>query len=265
VPDAVASLLADPGSALIALDFDGTLAPIVSRPEDARPADGAIDVLTQLAAAVGQVAVISGRAADEVVRLGGLAAVPGIRVLGHYGLQSWHNGRLTSPDPEPGVELARLRLPELLASAPAGVYVEDKRHSVAVHTRPAASPQEALDELTPALWALAAEVGLEAVPGKFVMELRPAGVDKGTALGALIAEVGARSVIYAGDDVGDLPAFRALAERRDSDGMAVMSVAAIAPGASDVPAELREAADLVLPGPEGVVAWLIGVAAMLTP
>jgi trehalose 6-phosphate phosphatase len=263
VPDAVASLLADPSSALIALDFDGTLAPIVARPQDARPAAGALDVLVLLAASVGQIAIISGRAADEVVGLGGLAAVPGIRVLGHYGLQSWHDGELHSPDPEPGVDLARDRLPGLLAAASAGVYVEDKVHSVAVHTRPASSPQDALDELTPALWALASEAGLEAVPGKYVMELRPGGIDKGTALRSLISEVGARSVIYAGDDVGDLPAFRALADLRASDDLAAMSVAAIAPGAGDVPMDLREAADLVLPGPEGVVAWLVGIAAML--
>lgn len=263
MPDAVASLLADPASSLIALDFDGTLAPIVARPEAARPAPGAIEVMAQLAGSIGQVAVISGRAADEVVELGGLAAVPGLRVLGHYGLQSWHDGVLDSPDPAPGVDLARSRLPELLMSAPPGVYVEDKRHSVAVHTRPASLPQEALDELTPALWALAAEAGLEAVPGKYVMELRPPGVDKGTALRGLIAETRARAVIYVGDDVGDLPAFRALADSRDADGIAAMSVAAIVPGASDVPAELRDVADLVLPGPDGVVAWLTGIAAML--
>lgn len=263
MPDAIASLLADPASSLIALDYDGTLAPIVARPEDARPAQGVIEVLSLLAVSVGQVAVISGRAADEVVALGGLAVIPGIRVLGHYGLQSWHSGALSSPDPVPGVDVARSRLPDLLATAPAGVYVEDKHHSVAVHTRPAAAPQEALDELIPALWALAAETGLEAVPGKYVMELRPPGVDKGTALRELIAAVGARAVIYAGDDVGDLPAFRVLADGRERDGIAAMSVAVIVPGARDVPAALRDAADLVLPGPDGVVAWLTGIAAML--
>lgn len=261
--DAVAALLADPASALIALDFDGTLAPIVARLQDARPADGAIDVLVLLAHAIRQVAVVSGRPADEVVALGRLEMVPGIRVLGHYGLQSWQGGELRSPDPAPGVDLARSRLPALLASAAPGVYVEDKRHSVAIHTRPAALPQEALDDLTPALWALASEAGLEAVPGKYVMELRPPGVDKGTALRGLIDELGARSVIYVGDDIGDMPAFRALAELREHEAIAAMAVAAIVPGASDVPADLREAADLVLPGPEGVVAWLIGIAAML--
>jgi trehalose 6-phosphate phosphatase len=261
--DPVAALLAHPADALLALDFDGTLAPIVPRPEDARPADGAVQVLIRLADQLGQVAVISGRAAAEVVQLGGLAQVPRLQVLGHYGLQSWRDGRLDSPEPDPGVERARQRLPALLTDAPAGVYVEDKTHSVAVHTRPAADPQQALDDLTPALWELASATGLEAVPGKYVLELRPGGVDKGTALRGLVADLGARTVIYVGDDVGDLPAFRAVSAMRAMDDIEGLAVAAIVPDAADVPADLRDAADLVLPGPDGVVAWLAGIAAML--
>jgi trehalose 6-phosphate phosphatase len=260
----MASVLAHPDTALIALDFDGTLAPIVERPENSRLAEGALEVLQVLAAKVRQLALISGRGAEEVVRLGGLEGVEKLRVLGHYGLQSWHGGRLDSPPPAPGVALARRRLPELLAGAPAGVYVEDKRHSVAVHTRPAASPQQALDDLTPELWALAADAGLEAVPGRFVLELRPPGVDKGTALRGLIDDTAATTVIYVGDDVGDLPAFQAVAALRESGAIEGLAVAAILGGAEDeVPPELREQADLVLPGPDGVVAWLSGIAAML--
>jgi trehalose 6-phosphate phosphatase len=262
VADAVAALLADPASALIALDFDGTLAPIVERPEDSRLAPGALEVLDQLAASLGQLAIISGRAAADVVRLGGLEQVPGLRVLGHYGLQSWQGGQLESPLPSAGVELARTRLPALLELAPEGVYVEDKHHSVAVHTRPAAAPQQALDDLAPALRELAAAAGLEAVPGRYVLELRPPGVDKGTALRALVADVGVTTVIYIGDDVGDLPAFRAVATLRETADIAGLAVIA-AGNADEVPPDLRDAADLELPGPEGVVAWLAGLAAVL--
>jgi trehalose 6-phosphate phosphatase len=161
------------------------------------------------------------------------------------------------------VELARERLPALLADAPTGVYVEDKHHSLAVHTRPADAPQQALDDVTPALWELAAQTGLEAVPGKFVLELRPPGVDKGSALRALIDDVSARTAIYVGDDVGDLPAFRAVRELRSDGAIEGMAVAAIIDGVGDVPAELRDAVDLVLPGPDGVVAWLSGIVTML--
>jgi trehalose 6-phosphate phosphatase len=263
-PDAVEALAADPRSALVALDFDGTLAPIVDRPQDARPAPGALAVLRRLAGSIGQLAIISGRAADEVVGLGGLDEVPGLLVIGHYGLQTWRDGQFSTPEPEPGVRLARERLPELLAAAPPGVSVEDKQHSVAIHTRQAEDPQRTLDDLTPRLLRLASDAGLEAVPGRYVLELRPGGIDKGAALGALVAESGARTVIYVGDDVGDLPAFRAVATMRDSGqiaaGLAVVAVSPAAAGtpgaASEVPADLRDAADLELPGPAGVVAWL---------
>jgi trehalose 6-phosphate phosphatase len=264
--DAMASLLADPGTALIALDFDGTLAPIVARPQDARPALGVLDVLRTLARSIGTLAVVSGRAAEDVVQLGELGDVPGLRVLGHYGLQSWRDGVTTSPDPDPGVDLARRRLPQVLASAPDGVRIEDKLHSMAVHTRRAASPQEALDDLTPALWELADEAGLEAVPGKYVLELRPAGVDKGTALRALIDSVGASTVIYVGDDLGDLPAFRVVTDLRAAgiiEGLVAAAITRGADGQDEAPPEVRAQADLVLPGPEGVVGWLTGIVAML--
>jgi trehalose 6-phosphate phosphatase len=260
VADAVAALLADPGAALIALDFDGTLAPIVERPEDARLASGALAVLVALASSIGQLALISGRPADEVVQVGGLAGIPGLRVLGHYGLQSWNDGRLTTPPPDAGVSVARERLPALLVDAPDGVYVEDKQHSVAVHTRPAASPQQALDDLEPVLRDLAVSTGLEAVLGKFAIELRPPGVDKGAALRDLVAEIGATTVIYVGDDVGDLPAFRTVTSLRESGAINGMAVIAVG---DETPADLRAAADLELPGPEAVVAWLGGLAAVL--
>jgi trehalose 6-phosphate phosphatase len=267
MPDAVAALLADPRSALVALDFDGTLAPIVERPQDARLAVGGYDVLQSLASRIGQLAVISGRAADEVVALGGLDGLAGLRVLGHYGLQRWHSGTLESPPPAPGVDQARQALPALLADAPSGVYVEDKQHSLAVHTRPAGNPQQALDDIGPALHRLAAETGLEAVPGRYVLELRPPGVDKGTALRDLVAEIGAATVIYIGDDLGDLPAFRAVADLRASGDVEGLAVAAVAPsswgGAEEVPPDLRDSADLVLPGPDAVIGWLAGLVAML--
>jgi trehalose 6-phosphate phosphatase len=267
VTDAVAALVAEPRSALIAIDFDGTLAPIVERPEDARPAEGALDVLISLSGRIGQLAVISGRAADEVVLLGGLDQVPGVVVLGHYGMQRWSAGGLESPPPDPRVNAARDRLPAVLADAPAGVYVEDKRHSVAVHTRPAADPAAALAALAPALRCLADDVGLEALPGRFVVELRPPGIDKASALRSLLSAGTTSTVVYIGDDVGDLPALRLVAELRDEGSINGLAVVATSPAVvgvtAEVPPELVDNADLLLPGPDGVVAWLAGIDALL--
>lgn len=74
-------------------------------------------------------------------------------------------------------------------------------------------------------------------------------------------------MIYIGDDVGDLPAFRAVTELTASGAVEGLAVVAVAPsswsGADEVPPELRDSADLVLPGPDAVIGWLAGLVAML--
>src|ERR1700722_2759702 len=72
------ALLASPRQALVALDFDGTLSPVVGRPDDARAQPGAVPAIPALAQAVGTVAVITGRPPADAVRLGGFEAVPGL-------------------------------------------------------------------------------------------------------------------------------------------------------------------------------------------
>jgi trehalose 6-phosphate phosphatase len=254
------ALLADPEHALVAADFDGTLSPIVDRPDEARAQPGAVPALTALAAAVGTVAVITGRPPADAVRLGGLETVPGLVVLGHYGWQRWQDGRLTAPAPPPGVDAARAALPGLLAEAGAadGTWIEDKTHALAVHTRRAADPDAALARLRGPLGELAGRLGLAAEPGRFVIELRPPGVDKGSALTGLVRERAARSVLYCGDDLGDLPAFAAIRALR-AGGVPGCAVASASPESPQVAA----AADLVVDGPDGVVDLLAALAAEL--
>jgi trehalose 6-phosphate phosphatase len=169
-------------------------------------------------------------------------------------------GRVESPPPAPGVERVRADLPTLLRDAPSGVTVEDKHHSLVVHTRQAARPDEALAGLTPALRRLAGRAGLEAVPGRRVLELRPPGVDKGGALRALVEQRQATSVLFAGDDLGDLPAFGTVESLRAA-GLPGLTVAS----ASDEVTELAERADLVVDGPPGVVRLLTALADALGP
>jgi trehalose 6-phosphate phosphatase len=251
------TLLADPGHALIATDFDGTLAPIVPRPADARPYPGALTALTALGRAVGTLAVITGRPAASAVQLGGFEAVPGLIVIGHYGWERWQDGELTSEPAPPSVRAARDALPGLLrqADAPDGTWIEDKDHSVAVHTRGTAEPDAALDRLRGPLGELAAESGLTAEPGRYVIELRPPGVDKGTALAKLARKRSAGSVLFCGDDLGDLAAFAAIRALR-GEGIPGCAVASASPESLKV----AEAADLVTDGPAGIVALLAAIA-----
>jgi trehalose 6-phosphate phosphatase len=254
------ALLAGPRQALIAADFDGTLAPIVADPRAARAHPAAVPVLTRLARAVGTVAVITGRPAEDAVAYGGLAAVPGIIVLGHYGWQRWQDGRLTGPGSPPAVQAAREALPGVLrrAGAADGTWVEDKALALAVHTRRAADPEAALGVLRGPLRDLADRLGLAAEPGRMVIELRPPGVDKGAALTSLARERAADPVMFCGDDLGDLPAFAAVRALR-ADGIRGCAVAS----ASTESPQVAAAADLVVAGPDGIVALLAAIAAEL--
>jgi trehalose 6-phosphate phosphatase len=249
-----------PAQAVVAVDYDGTLAPIVDDPEQAVADPAAVAALARLAAELGRVAVVTGRPAEVAVRLGGLAAVPGVTVLGHYGLERWQDGRLEQPDAHPGVATARAALADLIAAAPPGTRLEDKGRSVAVHTRTAADPAGTLAALEAPVARLAADLGLEVVPGRFVLELRPPGVDKGQALLGLLAEVGARAVLFAGDDLGDLPAVAALRSTAAADVHAVV----VCSDSPESPAALRDAADLVVDGPAGVAAVLTELADALS-
>jgi trehalose 6-phosphate phosphatase len=179
-------------------------------------------------------------------------------VLGHYGLERWSDGALESPPSPPGVEAARAELAGLLAGAgaPDGTRIEDKGHAVAVHTRQAADPQAALDRLRDSLADLAARHGLAVEPGRMVIELRPQGMDKGQALRTLVQQRRPSAIMFCGDDLGDVAAFDAVRELRGESvpGLTVFS------GSAEVTA-LAEAADLVVDGPDGVVALLASLAA----
>ncbi|TWD81812.1 trehalose 6-phosphatase [Kribbella amoyensis] len=255
------AMVRDPAGAVISSDFDGTLSPLVEDPAMSRAADGALDAMARLARSVNQVAIVTGRPALVATELSGVTGHPGLGklvVLGHYGLERWEaaTGSVTS-DPVPaGVEAARAQLPAVLESAGLpDAFVEDKESSLAVHTRRLPDPEGALETLRSPLTELAESVELRLEPGNLVLELRPPGIDKGVAMRRLVETTGARSVLYAGDDLGDLAAFRALAELR-GDGLAAVLVAARSSGAT----ELTEAADIVVDDPAGVVTVLTALA-----
>jgi trehalose 6-phosphate phosphatase len=237
--------------AVLALDYDGTLAPIVDRPSDAVPAAGAVEVLEELAPQVRAVALVTGRPADVVVELAGLHAVPGLVVLGQYGAQRWSGGTLSSPQELPAVAAARAALPGVLAAE--GAELEDKGLSLVVHTRRCADPAGALQRLEGPVRATAG--GLEVHRGRMVLELRPPGYDKRRALLSLCDPVPS-GVLFAGDDLGDLPAYDAVEELRRAGAVGVTVCSASDEG----PPELRQRADVVVDGPAGVVELLRSLA-----
>ncbi len=238
----------------MAFDYDGTLAPIVDDPSSAVPEPGLIGALADLATRVAMVAIVTGRPAQLAVELAGLADHPRLAdlvVVGHYGLERWEaaTGRLHTQEAPPGVDQARRELPGLLASLDlTDADIEDKGLSVAVHVRRLPDPARAFDVLLAPLTELAQRSGLAAEPGRHVVELRPPGMDKGQALRRLADDGGATTVMFTGDDLGDLAAFAEVGRMR-SEGRKGLLVCS----GSMEETRLADEADLVVDGPRGVL------------
>lgn len=234
--DLLEPLAAAPGLTALILDVDGTLAPIVARPELAEvPVETRLE-LKRLAARYALVACLSGRAGTDAAQLVG---VPEVETIGNHGLE-------LLPDAD------------ALAAAVAAFRraigdrwpVEDKRLSLSLHFREA-SDQDAAVQALGAIADEAAHAGLDARWGRKVLEIRPrVEADKGTAVRALLARSGARLALYAGDDTTDLDAFRGLREA------GLEHAVAIAVASPESAAELLEAADLVVDGPDGTLKLL---------
>jgi len=264
--EGLAAILGEPRRAVVALDFDGTLAPIVADPDAARAHPGAVPALSRLAPRLRAVTVITGRPAELAVRYSGLAGAEGldhVTVLGAYGAERWDaaTGAVRAAAPPPGVAAVRDELPALLAesAAPPGTWTEDKGRAVAVHTRRTEDPAAAFALLSGPLHALAERHGLVVEPGRMVLELRPPGVDKGAALTEHVRELDAGAVLYAGDDLGDLAAFEAV-ERLRGEGVPGLLVCSGGGDTGERVPEIADRADLEVDGPAGV-AGLLGALA----
>ena len=255
--DGIAALLKRPAQALAAFDYDGTLAPIVADPAQAHPHPRVVSALASLSRHLGLVAIITGRPAGLAVELAGLAGAPGLDrlvVLGHYGMERWDaaRGKVETVAPPAGLHAVRGALPPLLTSLGAGrADIEDKGLSLAVHVRRLDDPAGVFAAVEGPLRELAERHGLVAEPGRMVVELRPRGMDKGVALRGLVTEARATVVTFTGDDLGDLTAFAEI-ERLRADGFDGVRICA----GSDEVTMLRQRADLVVEGPDGVTRWI---------
>jgi trehalose 6-phosphate phosphatase len=207
IDEAVAWTGAHLGECGFFFDFDGTLAPIQDDPQAVQPVDSARESLAGLARRARRVAVISARPMDFLAdRLG---RVPGLDLYGLYGLESSADGGrtvTTLPAAEPYapvlaevIRAARLAFPQAL--------IEDKRLSCALHFRTAPESEPAI-----LAWAQdrARQDGLRVQHGRKVVELKPpVDWDKGATVRSALP--GLAGAWYFGDDLGDLPAFAALA------------------------------------------------------
>jgi trehalose 6-phosphate phosphatase len=225
-PDALlARLTSAPGEAGIFLDFDGVLAPIVSRPEDASlPAETRAE-LERLVGRYALVGVVSGRAGEDVrARVG----VEGVVYIGSHGLEL-----------NPEAERWRRRIRDFASDVPwPERHTEVKGLTVSFHFRDVADEAAAMRELE-GIAARATDEGLVARFGRKVLEvLPPVGSNKGTAVRHLLEGAGLTRALVAGDDTTDIDAFRAVDDLETAVRIAVVS--------SESPTLLRDYADIVV-------------------
>ena len=233
-----------PESSAILLDVDGTLAPIVAHPDHSAVPPETLAVITALVERYALVGCVSGRRALDAARL---VPVPGVHFAGNHGLELLVDGEVHLAG---GVEEWLLDLRTASASiepivAEAGGWIEDKGASLTVHFREAADPTAARALLELRAIPLLNAVGLVSRWGRMSLEARPPlPVDKGSAIEELLLDRPTiRHSLYAGDD------------RTDLDGFAVVNVK-VAVRSDETPAELLEAANVVVDGTDGLVALL---------
>lgn len=219
---------------LFFIDYDGTLAPIVDVPSEAYPHPEAPALLEKLDAQY-PLWIVTGR---HLQALEDLLSLP-LRAIGLHGAQEGRIGEAVRRlAPDDAVEALR-RLRQTVPTGE-GVEVEEKDTAFAVHYRAANNEEAARDRIR--AWADAVPDVLEAIWGKKVMELRPKGMSKGTAVRRIAQDYPDRIPIYLGDDVTDEDAFDAL---QDVDDAVTVKV-----GAEETKARYR------LSGPDEVVAYL---------
>jgi len=256
----LAPLLDEPARAAVLTDIDGTLAPIVERPDDAAVPAPARAALERLIGVFGLVGCVSGRRAAEARRLVG---IDGIAYAGNHGLELLLPGE-SEPQLDPSLLGRERQAADFLADhggeagAGADLRVEDKGPIQALHWRGAAD-EKAAEARAHEIAAEAGRAGLEPHWGRKVLELRPVGGGgKDSAVSALLGTDGYATAVYAGDDRTDLDAFRRLRYLHESGELD----AAVCVGVTSAegPREIAEEADLEVEGPDGWVRILESLA-----
>jgi trehalose 6-phosphate phosphatase len=225
----IARLAEHPAETALLLDVDGTLAPIVARPEDARVPDETRAELERLRTRYALVACISGRPSDDARRVVG---VDGLVYIGEHGLELAPEAERWGPVLQDFGDRA-------------GWPPEHKRLSVSFHYRLEPDEAAAVERLERIAEQALAE-GLRPRWGRKVLEIRPpVDADKGTAVRALLARGSLRCALYAGDDSTDLDAFRGLDGLECAVRVAVVS--------AEGPSELGTAADVIVGGTDALL------------
>lgn len=237
-------------------DVDGTISPIVPRPEDARITPRSRDLLAALVPHLVLVGVISGRAAADVRRRVGLDKLV---YTGNHGLERWQNGQVeVVPTVLPYRPALTAAAGEILLQLQPGMQLEDKGATLSIHYRRTPDPDAIQQQYTPIMEQVAAQHGLKLVSGRMLYELRPPiAIDKGVAFRDLVSEFRLDAALFAGDDTTDADALRAARDLREQGTCFAVGIGVTA---DETPQSVLDAADVLVSGVTGMedlLDWLL--------
>lgn len=236
----------------IITDMDGTLSHIVNDPDAAQITPKNLDLLNQLSQKLSLVAVVSGRAVNDVVEKINL---PNVVYIGNHGMEHWQNGQaVVTPeiaDTRPRIESA---INELKLQLPEGMWIEDKQVTLSIHYRNTDNPSQIATSFKPIVTHIATKNNLSAFDGHMIFEIRPqVEINKGTAFRHLVQEHHLDTAFFIGDDVTDVDAFimaKQLRETKNYDAYAV------GVESDDTPPSVSDNADMMVSGVSDVEVFL---------
>lgn len=252
--DALDAFRSSPASAGIFADFDGTLSEIAFLPHEARPVEGAVELLHSLGEVFGLVAIVSGRSAVQLVEWLG----PSIEIWGTHGAEFAHGGSISFTEQAARFEelMSRVRdeAAEILGELNLeGVLIEDKRIMLGLHFRAATDVEHARITLDRVAQDLADRHGLIRGGGRLAFELRPPHeFSKAAVVLQRARELNLQAAMFIGDDRVDLPGYDAL-DLLAEEGVTTLRVAV---DSTEVPPELIERADVVVEDPLAALEFL---------
>src|ERR671910_321236 len=245
-------------------DIDGTISDIAPTPAEAMVDPGAKAALARLVERLAAVAVVSGRAPQDGVSMVGL---PELTYVGNHGLERiargtpWTHPVAAAAQPAIAAALAEIESAARAVADVPWLLVENKGVTGTIHYRLAPDQIAAAALLEPLARAAATRQGLRLTLGRMIFEVRPAlAVNKGTAIRELVQDLGLGGIVFFGDDVTDVDAFRALRELRQAGEAATLRVGVLGPETS--PAVLAEI-DVSVNSVAACAATLLALAARL--
>jgi trehalose 6-phosphate phosphatase len=241
-------------------DIDGTISQVARVPAEAVVEESPRRSLRELSSVLTIVGAITGRGAADAA---GMLGLDGAVVIGNHGYERLRQGeRLIHPSAlgsRASIGACTDAISGIVVTSPRlqGVVVENKDLSASVHYRLVEDQGITVDLLKQLVRAVSELHELNVTDGKFVLEIRPRSVvNKGTAIHDIALELGLAGVVYLGDDVTDVDAFRAL-KTLESTSVSTISVGIVS---AETHAVVLETADLLVDGVDGCVALLAGLA-----